>query len=129
MLHIFSSLKSLVQPKRCLIDNITFRLHYQLTFALLCFFSLMQTLTQFFGNPIQCYSDEFVLKEMEKVMNTYCWVHGTFTLPYLVNCTPGVKCSAPGVGPEIAAEKGRVEQSGSHRKRLFHSVHDKPSLL
>ena len=86
MLDIFASLKSLLQPKRCLIDNLTFRLHYQLTFALLCSFSLLQTLTQFFGQPIQCYSEE---KELEKVLNTYCWAHGTFTLPYRLEGTQG----------------------------------------
>ena len=123
MLDKFASLKSLLQPKRCLIDNITFRLHYQLTFALLCFFSLMQTLTQFFGNPIQCYNSDLKNEELAKVMNTYCWVHGTFTLPSKLNCTQDKDCYHPGVGPEIASDKGRVEQSGSHHKhKLFFKI-------
>ena len=107
MLSIFDSVKSVLKAKRCLIDNLTFRLHYQLTFGLLCFFSLMQTLTQFFGNPIECYTD---LKDKEKVVNTYCWAQGTFTLPYRCDGTQGKDYIHPCVGPEIPAEekKGRV---------------------
>ena len=111
MLSIFDSVKSVLKPKRCLIDNLTFRLHYQLTFAILCFFSLMQTLTQFFGNPIECYTNDPALKDREKVLNTYCWANGTFTLPYRHKGTQGVDFAHPGVGTEDPEEKGRVAQS------------------
>lgn len=54
---------------------------------------------QFFGDPIDClvdvsicpfkgphqYIEHFLQKEIPSgVMDTYCWIHGTFTLPKLV---------------------------------------------
>ena len=124
MLSIFDSVKSVLKAKRCLIDNLTFRLHYQLTFGLLCFFSLMQTLTQFFGNPIECYNKD--LKDQEKVVNTYCWAHGTFTLEYHCNGTQGVHYAHPCVGQEDPKHEGRVRSPYRTREdeSLFSSYSD-----
>ena len=35
----------------------------------------------------------------EGVMDTYCWIHSTFTLPKLVSEEVGVVVPHPGVGP------------------------------
>ena len=35
----------------------------------------------------------------EGVMDTYCWIHSTFTLPKLVSEEVGVVIPHPGVGP------------------------------
>ena len=54
MLGYLGGFKGLVQFKKCLIDNTTFRLHYQYTFAILCISSLLTTAKQYFGDPIDC---------------------------------------------------------------------------
>ena len=95
MLSVFSNFKSLFHLKRCLIDNTTFRLHYQFTFAILCICSALQTLTQFFGKPIDC----MVEGVSKSVFDTYCWIHGTFTLPSQLTGRRGIDFPHPGVGP------------------------------
>ena len=72
--------------KKCLIDNATFRLHYkvqvhkisapndlfafsQFSFALLSLASLLTTLKENFGDPIDCIVDKEVPKSVFKVFN------------------------------------------------------------
>ena len=57
MLGHLRGLQGLLKPKSCLIDNTTFRLHYQYTFAILCIASSLTTANQFFGDPIMCIVD------------------------------------------------------------------------
>ena len=79
MLDLFSRFTTLFQPRRCLIDNTTFHLNYQYTFGMLCIASLLVTSHQYFGDPIDCIAPDSV---PQKVFETYCWILGTFTLPY-----------------------------------------------
>lgn len=95
MLGYLGGFKGLVQFKKCLIDNTTFRLHYQYTFALLCIASLLQTAKQYFGDPIDCIVDGVP----ESVFKTYCWIHGTFTLPSQLTGRDGRDRPHPGIGP------------------------------
>lgn len=82
MLDIFSSIKGLLKSQNKIqIDNIIFRLHYKVTFVLLMTFSLIVTSTQYVGDPIDCIMDEIP----SQVMDTYCWTHGTYTLPDQTN--------------------------------------------
>ena len=85
------------------IDNFVFRLHSQVTVLILFGSSILVMMVQFFGHPINCLVDvsirlnikqplyiyihkaSLLQKEIpSKVMETYCWIHGTFTLPKLV---------------------------------------------
>jgi len=95
MLGFLGGFKGFVQLKKCLIDNTTFRLHYQYTFAILCLASLLQTANQYFGDPIDCIVDGIP----ESVFETYCWIHGTFTLPSQLTGRQGRDYAHPGVGP------------------------------
>ena len=95
MLSFFGSFKNNFKFKNCLIDNTTFRLHYQYTFAILCIASLLQTGKQYFGDPISC----DVSGVPAGVFNTYCWIHGTFTLPSQLTGRKGIDYAHPGVGP------------------------------
>jgi len=83
--------------KKCLIDNATFRLHYKFSFALLSLASLLTTLKENFGDPIDCIVDEEKLQK--SVFTTYCWVHGTFTLPSQLTGRQGRDFAHPGVAP------------------------------
>jgi len=95
MLSFLGGFSRYVKFKTCLIDNATFRLHYQVTFGLLCLASLLQTAKQYFGDPIDCIVDGVP----GSVFKTYCWIHGTFTLPSQLTGRMGVDHPHPGVGP------------------------------
>lgn len=81
--------------KKNIIDNTTFRLHYQYTSTFLCIASILTTSKQYFGDPIDCNVDitDGVSKSMFK---TFCWIQGTFTLPAQLT---GKNYLYPGVGP------------------------------
>jgi len=96
MLAFFSDFKGRLKFNGCLIDNTTFRLHYQYTFMFLCIASLLQTARQYFGEPIDCNVDDGV---SQTVFNTFCWIHGTFTLPSQLTGRIGRDHPHPGVGP------------------------------
>ena len=54
MLTFFEGVGGHLKFKTGLIDNLTFRLHYQYTFAILLIACLLQTAQQYLGNPIDC---------------------------------------------------------------------------
>ena len=96
MLFFFGEgIKNSLKPRDGLIDNTTFRLHYQYTFAVLCIASLLQTANQYIGDPIKC----DVSGVPKDVFNTFCWIHGTFTLPSQLTGRSGLDFAHPGVGP------------------------------
>ena len=66
-----------------------FRLHYKATVMILILFSLLVTLQQYSGDQIDCIVDVIPLN----VIDTYCWIHSTFTIPNRVGpdiVQPGV---------------------------------------
>lgn len=90
-----TKLKYLGKPKAVVIDNFAFRLHYQFTFLLLWASCLVVTSTQFFGDPINCVrSAQFV---DQRIIDNYCWIEGTFTLPKALNKVPGEEVVMPGI--------------------------------
>eukprot|EP00092_Neocalanus_flemingeri_P075251 GFUD01093199.1.p1 GENE.GFUD01093199.1~~GFUD01093199.1.p1 ORF type:complete len:449 (+),score=85.56 GFUD01093199.1:92-1348(+) len=76
MQNLFEPLRKLCRQEKVAIDNGVFRLHYKGTVILLILFSAMLTAKQYFGDPIDC----LVQGVPASIVNTYCWVHGTFTL-------------------------------------------------
>jgi len=76
MLSFFEPLKKLCKQEKVAIDNEVFRLHYKVSVILFIMFSAMLTAKQYFGDPIDC----FVQGVPAKIVNTYCWVHGTYTM-------------------------------------------------
>jgi len=76
MQGFFEPLRKLCRQEKVAIDNTVFRLHYKGTVILLILFSAMLTAKQYFGDPIDCY----VQGVPASIVNTYCWVHGTFTI-------------------------------------------------
>ena len=59
------------------IDNVVFRLHYKATFIIFFTASLFLTSRQFFGDPIDCYVEGV----QGGIMDTYCWIHSTYSIP------------------------------------------------
>ncbi|GAB6025501.1 hypothetical protein CHUAL_011240 [Chamberlinius hualienensis] len=79
MFDVFGSLKSLVKLSDVVTDNGVFKLHYQVTSLFMVAFSIIVSTNQFFGSTISCLSALQAIPT--DVLNNYCWIHSTFTLP------------------------------------------------
>ncbi|XP_023210295.1 innexin shaking-B-like [Centruroides sculpturatus] len=73
----FDEVKNLVRINRIEIDSMVFRLHYIYTVVILLLFCAILSATQYVGEPILCMERKNIDKH---VMDTYCWIHGTFTV-------------------------------------------------
>ncbi|XP_050443660.1 innexin shaking-B [Adelges cooleyi] len=102
MLDVFRGLKSLAKISHVHIDSPVFRLHYSLTVMMLTAFSLIVTTRQYVGNPIDCIHTKDI---PEDVLNTYCWIHSTYTIKGAFKKKVGVSVPYPGVDNT----KGKLE--------------------
>lgn len=93
-MDIFGSLRNLVKVDAVCIDNNVFRLHYKATVIFLIAFSLLVTGRQYFGDPIDCIQRDDI---PANIIDTYCWIHSTFTLPHAYNRTVGKEIPHPGI--------------------------------
>jgi hypothetical protein len=80
---------------KALIDNIVFRAHYRVTSAILFVCCIIVTANNLIGYPIQCINDRGVPGH---VINTYCWITYTFTLPHEQGKYIGSDMAHPGLG-------------------------------
>ena len=78
MFQLIGSLKDFFKPSSCVVDDFVFRLHYKVTAIILFGCSILVTLTQHFGDAIECHHDT---KIQQKFLNNFCWIHTTFTAP------------------------------------------------
>jgi len=81
MYKLLGSLKSYLKWQDIQTDNAVFRLHNSFTTVLLLTCSLIITATQYVGQPISC----IVNGIPPHVVNTFCWIHSTFTMPDAFN--------------------------------------------
>ncbi|XP_067136972.1 innexin inx2-like [Centruroides vittatus] len=93
-IFLTDALRGIIKIKRITIDNAVFRLHYRATTLLFITFSILVTATQFFGDPIRCIQRDDI---PERVINTYCWIESTFTLPKALTKKVGEEVVYPGV--------------------------------
>jgi len=93
MYDVVTSIKDLLKFKTISIDNSVFRLHYKATMFILVLFSLLVTQKQYFGDPIDCIVDRIP----QEMMDTYCWIHSTFTIPDYTNAAIGEQVPHPGI--------------------------------
>ncbi|VVC93537.1 unnamed protein product [Leptidea sinapis] len=83
---------------KAVIDNMVFRMHYRITSAIMFLCCILVTANNLIGDPISCISDGAIPNH---VINTYCWITYTFTLP-----NTGLKGIAhPGLGNDYEEEK------------------------
>lgn len=94
MFNIFGSLKGLLKLDQVCIDNNIFRLHYKATVIILIACSLFITSNQYIGDPIDCIVEDVATR----VMDTYCWIYSTYTLPEHKNGDIGRNIIQPGIG-------------------------------
>ncbi|XP_042203530.1 innexin inx2-like [Homarus americanus] len=97
-----SSIKVKVELKP-VVDNMVFRLHYRYTYIIYMVSMLLCTLYDAIGNKIECMTgvDSDAFKEM---VNSYCFIMGTFTVDRLHGVKVGLEVPHPGVGPQQPGE-------------------------
>lgn len=83
------------------IDNAVFRCHYRITTAILFVSCILVTANNLIGDPINCINDGAVPGH---VINTYCWITSTFTLPTQVHKHVGTHVVHPAVGSYVEGE-------------------------
>ncbi|CAG5095240.1 Similar to shakB: Innexin shaking-B (Aedes aegypti) [Cotesia congregata] len=110
MLDIFRGLKSLIKSSNIHTDTSVFRLHYRFTVIGLIACSLIVTTRQYVGNPIDCIHSKDL---PEDVLNTYCWIHSTYTIVSAYKKKGGVEVAFPGVdNSRLYPESERKEYRG-----------------
>uniref|UniRef100_A0A1B6CKW9 Innexin n=1 Tax=Clastoptera arizonana TaxID=38151 RepID=A0A1B6CKW9_9HEMI len=100
MFDVFGSVKGLLKIDQVCIDNNVFRLHYKATVIILVAFSLLVTSRQYIGDPIDCIVDEIPMH----IMDTYCWIYSTFTIPNRLAGKVGKDILIPGVAAHVEGE-------------------------
>lgn len=105
MHDVFSDIRSLLKVDGTAIDNNVFRLHYKATVFVLIAASLLLTQKQYFGDPIDCISEHVD----SGVMDTFCWIHGTYTLPH-IGGEEGVDVPHPGIASDTNSEGEKHEK-------------------
>jgi len=103
MFDVFTPVKGLMKLETICIDNNVFRLHYKATFIILVVASLLVTSRQYIGDPIDCIVEEIP----NNVMDTYCWIHSTFSIPSRVAGEDGYDRAHAGVAPHSDLEDGQ----------------------
>ncbi|KAK3854893.1 hypothetical protein Pcinc_038673 [Petrolisthes cinctipes] len=105
MHDVFSDIRSILKVDGTSIDNNVFRLHYKATVFVLIAASLLLTQSQYFGDPIDC-----IIEGVDQdVVDTYCWIHATYTHPSLTGGKVGHDVAHPGVAPSVSAEGHKHE--------------------
>lgn len=112
-MDIFGTLKGLIKPSSCIIDNHIYRLHYKFSVVILVAFSLMVTARQYFGDPIDCISRDDIPNNL---LDTYCWIHTTFSVESAWFKKVGVEVPYPGV------DKWNHHKE-SDEKRVYHAYY------
>ena len=92
---------------KAIIDNMVFRAHYRITSAILFACCIIVSANNLIGDPINCLSDGAV---PENVINTYCWITYTFTLPQTSHKPVGTHVAHPGLG-------------GDYNEKRYHSYY------
>lgn len=96
MSDVFAGIKHLLKTDSTSIDNKFFKLHYKATMFILVACSILLTQKHYFSDPIDCFDAGGVSND---ILDPYCWIHDTYTVPSLKDKIVGREVVAPGVGP------------------------------
>lgn len=103
MYKLLGGLKEYFKLQEIQTDNAVFRLHNVFTTVLLLTCSLVITATQYVGNPISC----IVSGIPTHVVNTFCWIASTFTMPDAFRRQVGLEVAHPGVANDFDDEDAK----------------------
>lgn len=104
MIELFKPLKKLfkIDLQEPNTDNNVFRLHYRFSVLVLLGCATLVGWKEYIGDPILCMSED---KLPEKVINAYCWISATFTLPNRNMQRIGKDIASPGVAQPFEGEE------------------------
>jgi len=102
MLGVFSGIKDFLKFDAVWIDNYVFRLHYKATLIVFVVSSLLVTSRQYIGDPIDCIVDGVP----GGIMDTYCWIHSTYSIPSRWTGKEGRVVPHPGISPHADLKDG-----------------------
>ena len=103
VLGLLSPFNNFVSFDKHRIDNLAFRLATKTTTLIFLVSCALVTASTFIGDPIDC----VVTGVPAGVMDTYCWIHSTFTLPRRVRGISEGVVAHPGVGaPDFDYDEG-----------------------
>nr|BDT62800.1 MAG: innexin [Metapenaeus joyneri majanivirus] len=106
---VFANLRSLLKGKQEVdINSIIFKLQYRVTTTVLLCFCLLITTNSLVGNPISCLYDTTIAYLKEDTVNTYCWVHSTYTLSKYYSYPHKGGIAHPGVGTHNNSEDDKI---------------------
>lgn len=103
MYKLLGGLKDYFKIQDIQTDNAVFRLHNIFTTVLLLTCSLVITATQYVGQPISC----IVSGIPTHVVNTFCWISSTFTMPDAYKRQVGSEIAHPGVANDFNDEDAK----------------------
>jgi len=95
MLDQFSSFLGLLKLDRVNIDNNVFRLHYKVSVLVLAVATMLNGARQYIGDPIDCMAEDIP----GGLLDIYCWIHHTFSIPERWIGKQGLDHAHPGVAP------------------------------
>ncbi|KAH7948272.1 hypothetical protein HPB52_020024 [Rhipicephalus sanguineus] len=75
--QLFGYLKGFFKTEFTVIDNNVFRLHYKTTVCILVAFSILVTVRQYIGDPIDCFNEDALPPNL---LDSLCWIHPTYSL-------------------------------------------------
>lgn len=84
----------ILKKRNATVDNAVFHLHYRVTFVVFLLASALVTAREYIGNPIQCISKAVP----GNVLNTFCFIMSTFSVPRHWDAPLGDGVAYPGVG-------------------------------
>lgn len=76
-------------------DSTIFKLHYQATFCIILVFTVILAANQYVGKPIRCL--HHLSGQPDEVLDTFCWIHSTYTVTSAFLKKVGVEVPFPGV--------------------------------
>jgi len=95
MLDVFSQFSGFLKFDTVCIDNNVFRLHYKVTVMIMTIATVLNGARQYVGDPIDCMSDGVP----GGILDTYCWIHSTFSIPDRWVGKQGEDHAYPGIAP------------------------------
>ena len=99
-MKLFVGFNGRFQFKKSLIDNLTFRLHYQYTFAILCIAGLLTAAKQYLGDPIDCTVDGAPESKNEKEK-----VSKTKPISFIIRCVEDLLLDPGYLHPPISTHR------------------------
>nr|AFN25964.1 innexin 1 [Cancer borealis] len=104
-IRYLGGLKAYLARGECVNESSVFRLHYQFTVVVLIGASVLLTAAEFFGDPISCITN----LPQTNVINTYCWIHSTYTMQDYYLRERGYQGMQPNLGTPDSYDEEEME--------------------